>query len=64
MSSILAMEPLIQEMTSEICPMVTLMEFGKLEEAVSMHHWANGFAFDVVGQLYLGGKVSFIEKGK
>lgn len=29
-----------------------------------MHQWANYFAFDVVGQLAMGGKLGFIEQGR
>jgi len=56
------MEPFIQEVASELWG--RFREFSKSSEAVPMHAWGNYFAFDVVGQLALGGKIGFVEHGK
>ncbi|KAJ9245288.1 hypothetical protein DTO169E5_1155 [Paecilomyces variotii] len=62
MSSILSMEPFIQEVASELWG--RFREFSKSSEPVPLHSWANYFAFDVVGQLALGGKIGFVEHGE
>lgn len=62
MSSILSMEPFIQEVTSELWG--RFREFSKSSEPVPLHLWGNYFAFDVVGQLALGGKIGFVERGE
>lgn len=62
MSSILTMEPFVQEVASETWGV--FREFARSGRRVPMHDWANYFAFDVVGQLSLGGKIGFIEQGK
>lgn len=62
MSSILSMEPFIQEVASELWD--RFREFSKSSDAVPLHLWGNYFAFDVVGQLALGGKIGFVEHGE
>ncbi|GAD99962.1 hypothetical protein NECHADRAFT_55911 [Paecilomyces variotii No. 5] len=62
MSSILSMEPFIQEVASELWG--RFREFSKSSEPVPLHSWANYFAFDVVGQLALGGRIGFVEHGE
>ncbi|KAJ5203154.1 hypothetical protein N7449_005233 [Penicillium cf. viridicatum] len=62
MSSILSMEPFIQEVASELWG--RFREFSKSSEPVPMHLWGNYFAFEVIGQLSLGGKIGFVERGE
>ncbi|OQE12327.1 hypothetical protein PENVUL_c001G04696 [Penicillium vulpinum] len=62
MSSILSMEPFIQEVASELWG--RFREFSKSSEPVPLHLWGNYFAFEVVGQLSLGGKIGFVERGE
>ncbi|OQE40057.1 hypothetical protein PENCOP_c006G00339 [Penicillium coprophilum] len=62
MSSILSMEPFIQEVASELWG--RFREFSKSSERVPLHLWGNYFAFEVVGQLSLGGKIGFVERGE
>lgn len=62
MSSILSMEPFIQEVASELWG--RFREFSKSSDPLPLHLWGNYFAFDVVGQLALGGKIGFVEHGQ
>ncbi|CAI7613738.1 unnamed protein product [Penicillium pancosmium] len=62
MSSILSMEPFIQDVASELWG--RFREFSRSAESVPLHLWGNYFAFDVVGQLALGGKIGFVERGE
>lgn len=61
MTSILAMEPLIQDVAGSLWR--RLGEFADRGESVPMHDWANFFAFDVVGSLAMGGPIGFVERG-
>lgn len=62
MSSILSMEPFIQEVASELWG--RFRGLSKSSEPIPLHQWGNYFAFDVVGQLALGGKIGFVKRGE
>jgi cytochrome P450 len=62
MSAILSLEPLIQKVADECWQ--KFGEFADQSNPVPMHEWGNYFAFDVVGQLAMGGKLGFLEQGK
>ncbi|KAF7556309.1 hypothetical protein G7Z17_g1508 [Cylindrodendrum hubeiense] len=62
MTSILAMEPLIQDVMD--LNITKLGEFADRGEVVPMDKWANYFTFDTVGKLAMGGTIGFLEHGK
>ncbi|KAH8591714.1 cytochrome P450 [Bisporella sp. PMI_857] len=61
MSSILAMEPFIQEVADKLWKKLT--EFATIGATMDLGDWVPYFAFDVVAQLSLGGEIGFVEKG-
>ncbi|EOD43388.1 putative cytochrome p450 protein [Neofusicoccum parvum UCRNP2] len=61
MTSILAMEPLVQDVADALWDRLRTLA-GK-EQPVALHLWAKYFAFDVVGQLALGGRIGFVQQG-
>lgn len=62
MTSILAMEPLVQDVADALWH--RLRTLARNAEPVPLHLWAQYFAFDVVGQLALGGRIGFVEQGR
>ncbi|GME30288.1 hypothetical protein PV09_09786 [Neofusicoccum parvum] len=61
MTSILAMEPLVQDVADALWD--RLRTLAEKEQPVALHLWAKYFAFDVVGQLALGGRIGFVQQG-
>lgn len=61
MTAILSMEPQIQEVADVLWS--RFGDFARRNETVDLCHWANYFAFDVVGKLALGGPIGFVEAG-
>ncbi|KAF4990110.1 hypothetical protein FDECE_14493 [Fusarium decemcellulare] len=62
MTSILGMEPLIQDVVD-----LNRRKLGELADGanyIAIDEMVNYFTFDVVGQLALGGKIGFLEQGK
>lgn len=62
MSSILAMEPFIQEVADKIWS--KFYDFAKSGQTLDLAKWVSYFTFDVVGQLSLGGEIGFVERGE
>ncbi|RKL07790.1 hypothetical protein BFJ70_g16867 [Fusarium oxysporum] len=62
MTSILAMEPLVQEVMD--LNLTKLGGFADRGETLPLDKWANYFTFDVVGQLAMGGMIGFLQQGK
>ena len=62
MSSILGMEQYIQEVADKTWS--KFEEFASSKKPIDLACWVPFFAFDVVGQLALGGEIGFIEKGE
>ncbi|KAH6670576.1 cytochrome P450 [Halenospora varia] len=62
MTSILAMEPYIQEVADKTW--AKLRGFADSGQIIDFGEWIPYFAFDVVGQLSLGGEIGFVERGE
>lgn len=61
MTSILSMEPRIQQIADVFWS--RLGEFARTGETIDLSPWASYFAFDVVGEVALGGPIGFVEAG-
>ena len=61
MTSILTMEPLIQEVADDCW--CKFGEFADAKQPLPLHDWANYFAFDVVTELAMGGRLGFLTQG-
>ncbi|KAH7048299.1 cytochrome P450, partial [Macrophomina phaseolina] len=61
MTSILSLEPRIQQVADTMWS--RFGDFGRSGEAIDLDKWASFFAFDVVGELALGGPMGFVESG-
>lgn len=62
MTSILAMKPLVRDVADALWH--RLRTLARNEEPTPLYLWAQYFAFDVVGQLALGGRTGFVEQGR
>jgi hypothetical protein len=62
MSSILSMEPYIQEVADKTWS--KFYSFAKSNQTIDLGAWVPYFTFDVVGQLSLGGEIGFVERGE
>jgi cytochrome P450 len=62
MSTILSLEYQIQGIANQLW--VKLHEIARTGTAIDLQIWANFFAFDVVGQLGLGGPLGFVQRGE
>jgi cytochrome P450 len=62
MTSILAMEPYIQEVADKTW--AKFRGFADSGQIIDFGEWIPYFTFDVVGQLSLGGEIGFVERGE
>ncbi len=62
MSSILPMEPFVQQTMDKLWS--KFRKFAAAGQPIDMGDWVNYFAFDVVGELAMGGELGFLEQGK
>jgi hypothetical protein len=62
MTSMLAMEPYIQEVAGKTW--AKFRAFADAGKVIDLGEWVPYFTFDVVGQLALGGEIGFVERGE